>query len=144
MLSYTHSLFRISRGSFGKGCGVSSNHVFKKAFAKNQVYLKISVPRMQIRASSFDRKNVTGGKSLLSQTVPVKKESAITLTRVAYVVKLVRFPFLLVAISSIGYQRGGKSVPELFLALTSEIFAFNKTQKYRLSHSRFIIGVFLL
>eukprot|EP00534_Pseudo-nitzschia_fraudulenta_P000998 CAMPEP_0201117586 /NCGR_PEP_ID=MMETSP0850-20130426/1551_1 /ASSEMBLY_ACC=CAM_ASM_000622 /TAXON_ID=183588 /ORGANISM="Pseudo-nitzschia fraudulenta, Strain WWA7" /LENGTH=394 /DNA_ID=CAMNT_0047382017 /DNA_START=303 /DNA_END=1487 /DNA_ORIENTATION=- len=61
---------------------------------------------MQHRSFIFSRNNVAGGKGLLSQTTPVKKESAITLTRIAYAVKLVRLPFLLVAISTIGYQQG--------------------------------------
>jgi len=65
----------------------------------SQLYLKNSAPALQFRASSFSRR-------LLSQATPVKKESAITIRRIAYAVKLVRFPFLLVAISSIGYQRG--------------------------------------
>lgn len=67
----------------------------KKAFQQNQFYLKNSVFWTQFRTSS-----------LVSQATPVKRESVITLTRIAYAVKLVRFPFLLVAISSIGYQRG--------------------------------------
>ena len=78
----------------------------------SQLYLKNSVPSAQFRASNFSRR-------LLSQATPVKKESAITIRRIAYAVKLVRFPFLLVAISSIGYQRGGELTLWLFLTSTS-------------------------
>ena len=104
----------VPRGSFGKPHGSS----FTKAFQKNQIYPNTSVPRAQFRTSTFARENVSGGKGFISRTTPVKKESVVTLTRVAYAVKLVRFPFLLVAISSIGYQRGGRLVLELFLALS--------------------------
>lgn len=96
----------VPRGGFGKLCGFSSNPGGKNAFQQNQVYLNYSVPWTQLRTSSFSRNSIAGGKGLLPQTTPVKKESVITLTRIAYAVKLVRFPFLLVAISSIGYQRG--------------------------------------
>jgi len=102
-------MFHIStvpRGICRKVCGFSSNPFGVKAFQHNHVYLKNFVARTQLRTSSFSRKNIAGGKGLLSQTTPIKKESAITLSRIAYAVKLVRFPFLLVAISSIGYQRG--------------------------------------
>lgn len=104
-------VFRFStvpRGGFGKLCGFSSNPGGKNAFQQNQVYLKNSVAWTQLRTSSFSRNSIAGGKGLLPKTTPAKKESVITLTRIAYAVKLVRFPFLLVAISSIGYQRGGK------------------------------------
>lgn len=114
-------VFRIStipRGSFGKLCGLSSNPEVKVAFQKNQVFPMNSVSWTQLRTSTFARNSISGGKGLLSQTTPVKKESAISLTRIAYAVKLVRLPFLLVAISSIGYQRGGKLVSELFSKLS--------------------------
>jgi hypothetical protein len=100
-------VFRIAaspHGSFWKIGGFSSTPVVKKASQQNQFHLKNSVFWTQFRTSS-----------LVSQATPVKRESVITLTRIAYAVKLVRFPFLLVAISSIGYQRGGKLEQQLLL-----------------------------
>eukprot|EP00531_Pseudo-nitzschia_arenysensis_P010356 CAMPEP_0116117340 /NCGR_PEP_ID=MMETSP0329-20121206/1517_1 /TAXON_ID=697910 /ORGANISM="Pseudo-nitzschia arenysensis, Strain B593" /LENGTH=438 /DNA_ID=CAMNT_0003610891 /DNA_START=113 /DNA_END=1429 /DNA_ORIENTATION=- len=99
MLSHTSRLFRISsnvpRGSLGKICGGRPSPSLNRAFVQNQLFPKNSTPWTQFRASS-----------LLSKTTPVKQESAITIGRIAYAVKLVRFPFLLVAISTLGYQRG--------------------------------------
>jgi len=47
------------------------------------------------------------GTSLLSGSEPVKKQSStITLSRLAKAVKIVRLPFLLIGISTVGYQRG--------------------------------------
>jgi len=95
-----------------KLCGFSSNPGGKKAIQQYQVFLNKSVPRIQFRTSTsvISKKIIAGGKGLRSQTTPVKKESVITLARIAYAVKLVRLPFLLVAISTIGYQRGGKLI----------------------------------
>lgn len=110
MLSHTHRLCRLAnihRVSFGKLSGTTSNAVPRRGLLKNQLYHENNLSWMQLRASSFGRNTASGGKSLASQTTPVKKESAITLTRIAYAVKLVRFPFLLIAISTIGYQKGG-------------------------------------
>lgn len=124
MLSHTHRLCRISnvhRVSFGKFCGTSSNTVSKSGLFKNQVYRKNTVSWMQLRASSFGRNNASGGKGLVSQTTPVKKESAITLKRIAFAVKLVRFPFLLVAISTIGYQKGGTFIASYCLRQVTKL-----------------------
>ena len=96
------------RGSLIKLYDVSLKSAGEKVFHWNQINLKNFVAGKQSRCSSFSRKNIAGGKGLLSQTTPVKNESLITLARIAYAAKLVRFPFLLVALSSIGYQRGGK------------------------------------
>jgi hypothetical protein len=44
---------------------------------------------------------------LLSRSSPTKQvTTSITFGRIAYAVKLIRLPFLLVAISTMGYQRG--------------------------------------
>jgi len=100
------SISTVPRESFRKLYGFSPNPVINKPFHLHQVSLKSSIAWKHHRLSSFYRKNISGGKGLLSQTTSVNKESVITLTRIAYAVKLARFPFLLVAISSLGYQRG--------------------------------------
>mmetsp|Transcript_6778 Transcript_6778/g.14442 ORF Transcript_6778/g.14442 Transcript_6778/m.14442 type:complete len:439 (+) Transcript_6778:126-1442(+) len=95
----------VPRNGVRKLCGIRSNPSHKKTIQQYQVFRKNSTPWTQVRTSIASRK-VIGGKGCLSPATPVKKKSAITLTRVAYAVKLVRLPFLIVAISSIGYQRG--------------------------------------
>mmetsp|Transcript_41565 Transcript_41565/g.46372 ORF Transcript_41565/g.46372 Transcript_41565/m.46372 type:complete len:435 (-) Transcript_41565:921-2225(-) len=74
---------------------------------KYQAFIKRTVPRTQSRTAVFSRsKNSYGGTGLLSRSIPTKKESVITLGRVAKAVKIIRLPFLLLGISTIGYQRG--------------------------------------
>lgn len=106
MLHRTFDISAIRCGSLIKFRGFNLKPAGEKSFQPNQFFLEKFIARTQLSFSSFSRKNIAGGKGLLSQATPVKNESLITLTRIAYAVKLVRFPFLLVAISSIGYQRG--------------------------------------
>lgn len=111
MLSYRTSILRVSRVPWANARKVSeasSNLGHKTSFNCFGGSPQHSVLRTQCRTSIHPRKNVEGEGLLLSQTAPVTKESAITVTRVAYAVKLVRLPFLILAISTIGYQRGGK------------------------------------
>jgi len=87
---------------------LSSSITVSSTFQKKyQAFIKMAIPRTQSRTAVFSRsKNPNGGKGLLSRSTSVKKESVITLGRVAKAVKIVRLPFLLVGISTIGYQRG--------------------------------------
>mmetsp|Transcript_11897 Transcript_11897/g.27790 ORF Transcript_11897/g.27790 Transcript_11897/m.27790 type:complete len:439 (+) Transcript_11897:167-1483(+) len=106
MLSYRAiSIPSVSRGSLRKIYGIGSNQRSNQTFQHWQAYRDNPFPKIQSRTSSR-KTDADAGKGLLSRTTPVKKESTITLTRVAYAVKLVRLPFLLVAMSTIGYQRG--------------------------------------
>ena len=111
---FTYRLFPILRCSNVSGnirnlSGLNSktvgNTFQKKCQAKTLT--NRTLPQTQVRTAVFSRsKNPNGGNGLLSRSTPAKKETSITFGRIAYAVKLVRLPFLLVAISTIGYQRG--------------------------------------
>jgi len=111
---FTYRLFPILRCSNVSGnirnlSGLNSKTVgntFQKKYQAKTLTNR-TIPQTQVRTAVFSRsKNPNGGNGLLSRSTPAKKETSITFGRIAYAVKLVRLPFLLVAISTIGYQRG--------------------------------------
>mmetsp|Transcript_666 Transcript_666/g.1419 ORF Transcript_666/g.1419 Transcript_666/m.1419 type:complete len:439 (+) Transcript_666:51-1367(+) len=106
MIYLSLGISTMPRVSLRKLYHIRLKSVGEKAHHWNEIYVKNLIAGKQLRWSSFYRRKITGGKGLLSQTTPVKNESLMTLKRIAYAAKLVRFPFLLVALSSIGYQRG--------------------------------------
>jgi hypothetical protein len=95
----------------------TAGNTFQKKY-QAKALTKRTIPQTQVRTAVFSRsKNSNGGNGLLSRSTPAKKETSITFGRIAYAVKLVRLPFLLVAISTIGYQRGvtdGKGLRIIF------------------------------
>jgi hypothetical protein len=65
-----------------------------------------SSPQLQCRTSIFSRGKIIGDQGLQASSVPVGRTSSVTWSRIAFYVKVVRIPFLIVAIYGLGYKQG--------------------------------------
>lgn len=60
----------------------------------------------QLRTSIFSRGKVVGDRGLQASSVAVGRSSSTTFSKIAFYVKVVRIPFLIVAIYGLGYRQG--------------------------------------
>jgi hypothetical protein len=65
-----------------------------------------SLLQTPIRTSIFSRGKVIGDQGLQASSVSVGRTSSVTWSRIAFYVKVVRIPFLIVAIYGLGYRQG--------------------------------------
>jgi hypothetical protein len=69
-------------------------------------FWRVSSPQIQCRTSIFSRGKVVGGQGLQASSVSVGRTSSVTWSRIAFYVKVIRIPFLIVAIYGLGYRQG--------------------------------------
>jgi hypothetical protein len=61
---------------------------------------------LQCRTSIFSRGKVIGDQGLRASSASVGRTSSVTWSRIAFYVKVVRIPFLIIAIYGLGYRQG--------------------------------------
>ena len=70
--------------------------------------ISTATTRLQFRTSMYSRRSMTaeGAQNVTAKSVPVEKTSRWSWKRIAWYVKAVRVPFLVVAIYGLGYRQG--------------------------------------
>jgi hypothetical protein len=96
------------------------------AFARPLMLRSRSLHHTPFRASIFSRNKVTGDQGLRALSVPTQSQASSTFRKIAFYVKLVRVPFLVVAIYGLGYRQGITDTVRNPLKLQQVSFWFGK------------------
>ncbi|KAG7371069.1 peptidase M48 Ste24p family protein [Nitzschia inconspicua] len=99
------ALRSLSKGA-ARDLSISSRGSLYFQRSANAIFLRKSPLQTQLRTSIFSRGKIVGDQGLKASSVSVGRSSSVTWSRIAFFVKVVRIPFLVVAIYGLGYRQG--------------------------------------